>query len=44
MSSSLNCHGALKYFVMARASSPPMIMPAGHHAWHATIFFVFSVL
>ena len=21
-----------------------MINPAGHHAWHATIFFVFSVL
>ena len=44
ISRSFSCHGAAKNFVIATASNPPTMSPAGHHAWHATIFFVFSVL
>ena len=44
MRSSFACHGTARNFVMPTASRPPMNNPAGHHAWQATIRFVFSVL
>ena len=41
---SLTCQRASNMAVSPSASSPPMIMPAGHQAWSMVRRFVFSVL